>query len=132
MATPQPKRLRSGFTLIELLVVVVVIGILASIAMAKFRSTKGKAYYASVKTDLQNLVTAQESFFYDRRQYTTRLDSLNVRGSPGVIISVTQANATGWSATAYHPSSFPRTCAVYFGDAPALPPASSPGQVSCD
>ena len=123
---------RTGFTLIELLVVVVVIGILASIAMAKFRSTKGKAFYASVKTDLQNLVTAQEAYFYDVRQYTTRLDSLKVTGSPGVVITIGHANATEWSATAYHPSSFPHTCAIYFGDAPVLPPATAPGQVSCN
>lgn len=127
-----PRKRRAGFTLIELLVAVVVIGILASIAMAKFRSTKGKAYFASVKTDLQNLVTAQESYFYDMRQYTTRLDSLNVRSSPGVVLTIGHANATGWSATAYHPSSFPHTCAIFFGDAPVLPPATSPGQVSCN
>ena len=127
-----PRMRRTGFTLIELLVVVVVIGILASIAMAKFRSTKGKAYFASVKTDLQNLVTAQESYFYDMRQYTTRLDSLSVRGSPGVVLNIGHANATGWSATAYHPSSFPHTCAIYFGDAPAQAPATAPGLVACN
>ena len=123
---------RTGFTLIELLVVVVVIGILASIAMAKFRNTKGKAYFASVKTDLQNLVTAQEAYFYDMRQYTTRLDSLRVRGSPGVVLTIAYANATGWSATAYHPSSFPQTCAIYFGDAPPQAPATAPGLVACN
>ena len=127
-----PRKRRTGFTLIELLVVVVVIGILASIAMAKFRNTKGKAYFASVKTDLQNLVTAQESFFYDMRAYTTRLDSLKVTGSPGVVLTIGHANATGWSATAYHPSSFPHTCAIYFGDAPQQAPATAPGLVACN
>ena len=128
----QHRKRRTGFTLIELLVAVVVIGILASIAMAKFRNTKGKAYYASVKTDLQNLVTSQESFFYDMRVYTTQLDSLKVTPSPGVVLTIGYANATGWSATAYHPSSFPQMCAIYFGDAPQQAPATAPGLVACN
>src|SRR6202162_3429896 len=52
-----------GFTLIELLIVVVIIGILAAIAIPKFGSTKEKAYIASMKADLRNLVTAEESYF---------------------------------------------------------------------
>ncbi|HEV2750669.1 MAG TPA: prepilin-type N-terminal cleavage/methylation domain-containing protein, partial [Gemmatimonadales bacterium] len=56
---------RKGFTLIELLIVVVIIGILAAIAIPKFANTKAKAYIASMKSDLRNLVTAEEAFFAD-------------------------------------------------------------------
>src|SRR3954452_23663740 len=60
---------RKGFTLIELLIVVVIIGILAAIAIPKFANTKEKAVVASMKSDLRNLVTAQESFFADNQDY---------------------------------------------------------------
>ena len=59
------RRTRRGFTLIELLIVVVIIGILAAFAIPKFQSTKGKANAATLKSDLRNLATAQEAYFYD-------------------------------------------------------------------
>jgi type II secretion system protein G len=60
---------RKGFTLIELLIVVVIIGILAAIAIPKFAATKDKAKLASVKTDVRNLMTAQEAYFSDYSTY---------------------------------------------------------------
>lgn len=62
---------RKGFTLIELLIVVVIIGILAAIAIPKFAATKDKAKLASVKTDLRNLMTAEEAYFSDYATYGT-------------------------------------------------------------
>ncbi len=64
---------RKGFTLIELLIVVVIIGILAAIAIPKFANTKEKAYLASMKSDLRNLVTAEEAYFADSVKYTSNL-----------------------------------------------------------
>ncbi len=40
-----------------------IIGILASIAIPKFANTKEKAYLTSMKSDLRNLVTAEEAYF---------------------------------------------------------------------
>src|SRR6476469_1953687 len=62
---------RKGFTLIELLIVVVIIGILAAIAIPKFAATKDKAKLASVKTDVRNLMTAEEAYFSDYATYGT-------------------------------------------------------------
>src|SRR5436189_1504422 len=64
---------RKGFTLIELLIVVVIIGILAAIAILKFANTKEKAYLASMKSDLRNLITADEAYFADSVKYTSNL-----------------------------------------------------------
>ena len=95
-------KLRKGFTLIELLIVVVIIGILAAIAIPKFANTKQKAYVATVKTDLRNLVTAEEAYFSDNFTYTTSLSTTQFQPSKGVTYSVTTAAGTGWAATATH------------------------------
>jgi prepilin-type N-terminal cleavage/methylation domain-containing protein len=126
------SRQKSGFTLIELLIVVVIIGILAAIAIPKFASTKGKAYYASMKSDLHNLTTAQEAFFYDSSKYTTNLNSLQFHGSSGDSIVIVQATATGWAATATHQFSYPKFCALFIGTATAVAPATAPGVVACN
>lgn len=125
-----PQR-RRGFTLIELLVVVVVIGILAVIAIPKFQSTKGKAYFAGMRSDLHNLTTAQESYFYLTGKYTTRLDSLAFDSSRGDVVNVTEATVSGWSATSENPESYPHFCAFFLGDAAPVSPATTPGVIAC-
>jgi prepilin-type N-terminal cleavage/methylation domain-containing protein len=92
--------MRKGFTLIELLIVVVIIGILAAIAIPKFANTKQKAYLASVKTDLRNLVTAEEAYFSDNTTYTNSLATTQFNPSKGNTYTVTGASGTGWAATA--------------------------------
>ena len=90
---PLMRQPRRGFTLIELLIVVVIIGILAALAIPKFASTKGKAHFAAMKSDLHNLTTAEESFFYDHARYTAALDSVGFTGSHGDVIAITEDGA---------------------------------------
>ncbi len=120
-----------GFTLIELLVVMVIIGILAAIAIPKFVSTKEKAYVGQMKSDLRNLATAEEAFFYDSTMYTTDLAALgNFRSSTGVTVTVLEASPGGWSAEAVH-SQTPRRCALFSGAATPVSPATAEGRISC-
>ncbi|MGQ0765292.1 MAG: type IV pilin protein [Gemmatimonadota bacterium] len=122
---------RKGFTLIELLIVVVIIGILAAVAVPKFQNTKGKANAASLRSDLRNLATAQEAYFYDNGSYTSSLVALNFNASPGVTFTFGTATAGGWSANATHPQAFPIQCALFVGSAPALAPATVEGLIVC-
>jgi type II secretion system protein G len=62
---------KAGFTLIELLIVVVIIGILAAIAIPKFAATKDKAKLGSVRSDLRNIMTAQEAYWADFTTFAT-------------------------------------------------------------
>jgi type IV pilus assembly protein PilA len=122
---------RRAFTLIELLIVVVIIGILAAMAIPKFQSTKGKAYFAGMTSDLHNLTTAEESYFYDHAQYTTFLDSMSFQPSHGDAVTIVEATVSGWSATSSNPQSYPHFCALYLGTAAAVAPATASGVVAC-
>ena len=95
-------KLRKGFTLIELLIVVVIIGILAAIAIPKFANTKSKAYITAMKSDLRNLVTAEEAFFSDSAKYTQTLSQLKFQSSTGVNAPVIATGAGYWTATVEH------------------------------
>src|SRR5512143_1619441 len=126
---------RKGFTLIELLVVVVIIGILAAIAIPKFVNSKEKAILASMKSDLRNLVTAQEGFYFDNTDYaggTTAAAQVNGTGGAGLIpfrpssgnvLTLTYVSVTGYKATMTNPalSGGITNCGVYIG-----PAANSP------
>jgi hypothetical protein len=98
---------------------------------------------ASMKSDLRNLVTAQEAFFSDNQNYaggTKYIGDGTVykqTGTGGVgstlaftpsannIIDVIYIDAAGWKATSTNPAvpltSTPNTCGVYVG-----PAANSP------
>lgn len=129
---PAMTRSRKGFTLIELLIVVVIIGILAAIAIPKFNDTKGKANWAAMRSDLHNLMTAQESYFYEHQAYATDLSQLNYSTSTGVVVTITPTGGSpGWSATSTHPQAWPHTCAVFVGGATPVAPASTEGVVAC-
>ncbi|MEP6494119.1 MAG: prepilin-type N-terminal cleavage/methylation domain-containing protein [bacterium] len=105
-------KLRKGFTLIELLIVVVIIGILAAIAIPKFANTKSKAYITAMKSDLRNLVTAEEAFFSDSSKYTATIGQLKYQASTGTVAPTITTGAGLWSATNAHTQLTGTTCGI--------------------
>ena len=123
-------RARQGFTLIELLIVVVIIGILAAIAIPKFSNTREKAYISAMKSDLKNLMSQQEIYYSDHYTYADDTDALDFQASEGVTVTIGTANSTGYSATASHQGT-DKICAVFYGGAASVSPATVPGVVTC-
>jgi type IV pilus assembly protein PilA len=124
---------RRGFTLIELLIVVVIIGVLAAIAIPKFATAKDKAYVAAMKSDLRSLVGAQMMYREDQRPATYAADLAELGNrfqvSSGVTVTLSQATASSFGATATHAASNV-TCAVFRGNA-VTPPATVENEIVC-
>jgi type IV pilus assembly protein PilA len=121
----------NGFTLIELLIVVVIIGILAAIAIPKFANTKSKAYMTAMKSDLRNMVTAEEAFFSDSSKYSTSLTAINFKQSTGVNAPTITTGAGFWSATVSHSQLPSTTCAIAVNTTNTLVTTAGDGEPVC-
>ncbi len=85
---------RLGFTLIELLIVVVLIGLLATIAIPKFASSKQKAFDATAKSDVRRAWVAAEGYFADNMTYPPNMSDANFEPSPGVTFTEWKVETT--------------------------------------
>jgi prepilin-type N-terminal cleavage/methylation domain-containing protein len=106
---------RNGFTLIELLVVMVVLGILAGIAIARYLSIKEAAYVATMKADLRNFAIYEQNYHMDSEgsYFSGNGSAEGFVPTPGVTIAAT-ADAgppPSFHAVATHDKT-PKTCSI--------------------
>jgi Tfp pilus assembly protein PilE len=122
----------AGASLVRTVVAIVAVGAAAAVAIPLIASRTAHADVAAARADLQKLATAQESWFYERAAYARDVAALKARASPGVTLTVVEATATGWSATAVAAGGPRAVCAVFYGAAAPVPPATTAGQVACE
>lgn len=69
MLVPFNKQKNAGFSLVELMIVVAIIGVLAALAVPKFKTFQAKARQAEVKTNLTHIYTLEEAYYGDNEAY---------------------------------------------------------------
>lgn len=108
-----PRLAFAGSTVIGVLVL-----LLVAASIPKFAGTKEKPYQAAMKSDLRNLVSAEEAYYADHLHYIGAPESIPFAPTTGVSLKVTLVDTTGWFAYAYHNAS-PKTCVIWIGAAPS-------------
>ena len=95
------------------------------------RNTREDAYVASMKSDLRNLVTAEEAFYADHVKYTAQIGSggLQFLVTTGNSLPVIRLTADGWVATIRNANTG-TMCAIFIGSTPT-PPATKEGEPRC-
>jgi len=123
------RRVAQGFTLVEVIIVLAIIGLLATIVIPKFASSKDKALVATMKSDLHTLLIQEESRKVDSGTYAASLPASEWSPSTGVTGPTITLTGDGWTASVGHVSSS-RTCAIFVGTT-SLPPAIQEGVPTC-
>ena len=79
------------------------------------QSSDATAIVASLKSQLRNLVSAQESYYADRSTYTNSLKALGYKAAEGAVIMVFRADNRGWAGRAVHPGFTGKSCVIWVG-----------------
>jgi len=82
-------------------------------AQASTQDDAEKAIRTKLKSDLRNLVTAQEAYYADHSAYADVIDNLKFRPSAGSNVSLTATQNNSWGAVATDPSMPGKSCVIY-------------------
>lgn len=129
-AAPRRGRALRGFSLIELLVALLIIGILVGLAIPRYHEYKRRYYLTTMVTDLRNLATTEEAYWNITGTYSMDLRVIQYSSSPRVSVSMVSADTLGWAAKASY-SGDSAMCAIYYGNAPVLAPATLKDVIGC-
>ena len=109
--------------------VLLVVGILASMAIVRYRAMKERAYVAAMKNDLGQLRIAEEAFWAENQVYTLDQTLLDFVPSSDVTLTITSSDPyAGFEAQAVHAGNPALICQMYVGRAVGSTPS---GQVEC-
>ncbi|HSA55837.1 MAG TPA: prepilin-type N-terminal cleavage/methylation domain-containing protein [Gemmatimonadaceae bacterium] len=107
---------RNGFTFAELLVAMVLLGLIAGMAVPRYRLYKERAYVATMRTDLGNLRIAQEAYWAENLRYSTDTTALEFRKTSDVNIALSSLDlVSGYRAIATHASYAGMQCSTATG-----------------
>ncbi len=114
---------------IPLVIVAAIAGLYLTMRSGAHR--KDKNAVAAMKSDLRNLITAQEYYHDSTRSFSADQGALNYTPSTGVTVEITLGDS-GWSAIASHFQVNGR-CAVFVGTvARPLEQAVTEGEPRCE
>jgi len=116
--------------MVELVFVFVILSILTLIIVPKIRGAKVKAQRATVVTTLRNLMTTQEAYWSQYDNYASSVTDAGFETLPGITVNIIVSTPSGWSAKAVE-DVFNTECAVYYGTAAPLAPATQPHVIGC-
>jgi hypothetical protein len=121
-------------TLLRVTTLVLIVGLLVLLAVPWFGGSRERGYVSVMRGDLRRLGLAQASYHYDHRVYTDDLPALAGHGfvaSDGVMLTVNEATASGWAATAQHVGTQVH-CYVVAGTAAPVGTATEDRNLRCD
>ena len=103
----------------------------SAVGPAAAQSMTESARQAVMKSNLRNLVTAEEVFFADSFKYTADLKTIGsfFRLSPGVVGLQITLTRDGWTGSVGHEGTA-TVCMIFVGSTP-LPPATQEGKPGC-
>lgn len=111
-----------GFSLIELLLAIGIVGLLVAIAFPQFLAYRARSVDSQMKSDLKNAAVAMETYFADKKVYTTSVTDL-------VAIGFNQTNGVSLTINVTSPSSFTVTATKPSGTQPSFTYDSNTGMI---